>query len=328
MHHHMAYRQNCSLAAASLRRESSVELLLQAAVSCWRSGDYEVLGDALRGIAATNKAQCSGAGALWNLGPGRCTCTLVDVGLNDGGTLLQWPKTAAAVLARRGGAEDQRLSKSLRQCVATPAETCYTGFEMQARYTVGLREQERSHRRAGGRVQLFTETAFSTSSNPVEAYVDPLGGGTGTSLVGDVKRTYRWKDAQGKGHRLNSDEPLGSNFTRTHSSLPAVVQTYLQQPVVRTAVAAIDAGDFLCEATARSDFVAIKLDVEAFEFSLLPSLILKHPAELARLPLLAAEWHESSLVGERRQQVPDGAQKALAWLLSGPLFNTTVLDWM
>ena len=84
----------------------------------------------------------------------------------------------------------------------------------------------------------------------------------------------------------------------------------------------------MCEVAARSDFVAVKLDVEAFEFSLLPWLILKHPAQLARLSFLAVEWHEYLLVGERRKQVPVGAEKALDWLLSGPLFNITNINWV
>ena len=322
-----SHQNSCSPAAAALRRESSTERLLQAAVSCWVSRDYASLSHALlfaaRSHAPQHAEQLASAHcpdntrSLHSLGDDRCSCSLVDIGLNDGGTLLQWPKSAAAKLSRGDG----RLSKSLLECVGS-ARTCYTGFEMQARYTARLREQELAHRRKGGRIQLFTETAFAISADPVEAFVDPLGGGVGTSLVGDTRRTYRFQDERGRYHKFKSDDPLGSNTTL--ASLPVSVQ----QRVARTVVAAVDAGAFLCEVAAQSDFVALKLDVEAFEFTLLPHLILNHPAELARLSLLAAEWHEYSLVGARRQQVPVGAEKALAWLLKGPLFNITVLDWV
>ena len=311
------HQNGCLSASDALRRESSIERLMQAAVSCWLGRHYAPLSDALLAVAYSASAHHHDDHTLLSLGGDRCACTLVDVGLNDGGTLVQWPKTVAAKLLR----DDARLSASLLECASNP-QTCYTGFEIQARYTAVLREQERARQRAGGRVQLFTETAFSVSAEPVEAYIDPLGGGVATSLVGDTRRTYRFLDKKGRYHKIKSDDPLGSN-----TSL-ASVPVSAQQRVARTVVAAVDAGAFLREVGARSDFVALKLDVEAFEFTLLPHLVLHHPATLARLSLLAVEWHEHSLIGARRQQVPVDTEKALAWLLKGPLFNISVLNWV
>ena len=89
----------------------------------------------------------------------------------------------------------------------------------------------------------------------------------------------------------------------------------------RETVASTDAGAFLSALHAHSDFVSLKLDIEGFEYQLLPHLMMHAPRALCGLGVMAAEWHES--------MVPKytGTTTHLNWFLTHAECNVTVIDW-
>ena len=122
-----------------------------------------------------------------------CACAFVDVGLNDGGTLTTWPKTAHRLLSavdegtlvdnpRNGGymAVWQRMfveaakwpsrrgagatAAELSRCLNHTSDTCYSGFEPSPGWEAHLRNAERHLKAQRRRVQIHTTTAFSTQN--------------------------------------------------------------------------------------------------------------------------------------------------------------------
>ena len=60
----------------------------------------------------------------------------------------------------------------------------------------------------------------------------------------------------------------------------------------RRTVQSYNASAFLADLAAGSAFVALKLDIEGFEFTLLKHLLEHSPRALCALEILAVEWHE------------------------------------
>lgn len=90
-------------------------------------------------------------------------------------------------------------------------------------------------------------------------------------------------------------------------------------------VPSVDAAVFLADLAASSDFVALKLDVEGFEFTLLPTLLRPeaHPKRhVCALDVLATEWHERMMPAAHA-----GATARLHDQLRGPGCNVTSLVW-
>jgi len=63
------------------------------------------------------------------------------------------------------------------------------------------------------------------------------------------------------------------------------------------------------------------LDIEAFEYRLLPHLLLSSPQTLCAVSLLVIEWHEK--INARYE----GKGDSLEWLLRQPECNMTVMRW-
>ena len=60
----------------------------------------------------------------------------------------------------------------------------------------------------------------------------------------------------------------------------------------RVSVASIDAGAFLQSLHDTSDFVALKMDIEGFEFKLVDHLLNRHREAVCGVRLWAIEFHE------------------------------------
>ena len=172
-----------------------------------------------------------------HLGVCRCACTFVDIGLNDGRTLLHWwrhPSLAASLPA----AQLQRL----QACAALPHKShCYYGIEANARWSERLLEQQRRLRARGLRVKLFTDTALSTKEGVHEFFVERSGPGLDASL--EATREEHYKDSRGW-HRNPQTSLRESKAFRAER--------------VRT----MDAAPFFAQLAHASDFVAVKLDIE------------------------------------------------------------------
>jgi len=78
---------------------------------------------------------------------------------------------------------------------------------------------------------------------------------------------------------------------------------------------------------ASSDLVALKLDVEGYEFRLLKHMLLTTPRQLCgKVDVMAIEWHGGHLLKTRT--VPNNTQDVLSWLLNDPLCNVSVVKWV
>lgn len=106
-----------------------------------------------------------------HVGRCHCDCVLVDVGLNNGDSLLSWPKAALAS-AQDHGEADAPVWRRLHSCMASSA-ACYYGFEANPDFSGRLEALEAQLREDGRPVRLFTETAFSTSSEGADVFVEP-----------------------------------------------------------------------------------------------------------------------------------------------------------
>ena len=93
-----------------------------------------------------------------HLGVCRCDCALVDVGLNNGDSLQQWPSTALARLQGRG------VARGLLRCLDATAKSrtvCWYGLEANPAFDSSLNMLQGSLRAQGVRVKLFSSTALS-----------------------------------------------------------------------------------------------------------------------------------------------------------------------
>ena len=86
-------------------------------------------------------------------------------------------------------------------------------------------------------------------------------------------------------------------------------------------VRSTDARVFLSAVFHASSFVALKLDIEAGEYTLLPHLLLTDPQVLCGLDVLAIEWHESIAKKHR------GGREHVRWLMRRPECPASLFEW-
>ena len=227
--------------------------------------------------------------------PHHCRCLFIDVGLNNGDSLIQWPRAAA---------DESRLTpaqrRGMRQCLSDVHvnSTCYVGFEANPNFNARLLDVEKALLSSGRRVRIFRETAVSTKDGTVEFMVDTQGHGLGSS-VEKSKALVTLKNGQ-----WNTD------FSR---SIKDVYQKVL--------VSSVDLGRFLHTAHQRSHFVAVKLDVEGLEYKLLRHMLQYYSHALCKCKLLAIEWHERMMLEEQ------GSAQQLTSTLTAEPCGVPVLQW-
>lgn len=112
----------------------------------------------------------------------RCECTFVDMGLNNGDSLLRWPLALAG--NRSWGGHQAKTSRErmdnkrweqMRRCLSMPADqVCYYGFEINPGFTRHLLARQARWREEGVRVHVFTETAVGLNDAGVQAHVEPV----------------------------------------------------------------------------------------------------------------------------------------------------------
>ena len=224
--------------------------------------------------------------ATWK---GRCACVFVDIGLNDGSTLLTWWKRID--LERLPTEQAQRL----RVCRAKPLEShCFFGFEASSRWSTQLKALQERLQRRGARVELFTDTALSTEDGERIFYVerDSKSPNYAATLEANLVQSYR--DGRGRWHRntaFNDDRTFHNVTVKTR-----------------------DAGPFFQQLVALSDIIAVKMDIEGSEYHVLRHLLLTQPRALCRLSVLVVEWHEQIMTAS--EGLPRNLSSAFQWLLS------------
>ena len=241
-----------------------------------------------------------------------CPCTLIDVGLNNGESLLKWAPEAIAYSAPGGtfanlpsivddAAWPARRSK-LQQCI-DDKNTCYYGFEANPSFDETLDAIERTLRDAGRPVKLFTRTAFNINDQPAEFLVEPphsRSGNTGSTLEKD--KGSHFIDKSGQWRHNNNKTVLDAGYQKRK-------------------VASVNASAFLSDVIASSGFVAVKMDIEGFEYTLLEYLLLTNPRAICGLDIFAIEWHG--------HMVPKHATKTphLLHMLTSQYCGVSVLPW-
>ena len=237
--------------------------------------------------------------AAAHLGVGRCPCVLIDVGLNNGSSLLEWARLAAVHRELPAGSQAR-----LAQC-ALSVDTCYYGFEANPIFDERLRTLERRLQDEGVRVKLFTSTAFNTHGRQAEFLVERSsrqsteGEAVGSTLEPSKKLVFIDK----AGLWRHNNRTVSSRYRRA---------------MVRSADAA---AFFAAVLAADTGFVAAKIDIEGFEYELLRHVLLTQPRVLCSLGVLAVEWHENMVPKHA------GATDKLAWLLEAPGCNVSLLPW-
>ena len=196
-----------------------------------------------------------------HVGRCHCDCVLVDVGLNNGDSLLSWPKAALAS-AQDHGEADAPVWRRLHSCMASSA-ACYYGFEANPDFSGRLEALEAQLREDGRPVRLFTETAFSTSSEGADVFVEPAKFGTGqqvSTLDPHVNLVTRQK---GVNCSSGADSTPGVHGRLHCGKWMVNKSTTAESHYVKTRVASIDGGEFLAELVRASGFVALKVGVES-----------------------------------------------------------------
>lgn len=301
-----------------MRRESAFSQRI-AVAACWLAAPA---GVAL--AAPAEPTACDTVHSRMGLGRCRCECTFIDAGLNNGRSLTQWPRDALD--GKRGKLPDAMRAK-LSRCLATEskATTCYYGFEGNGAWTQKLAAIENHLRATGTPAKVFTQTLFSVDSKPQMFHVDPMRDHLGSSIALRQVTVLRSK-AEQRAHPNESHYADGAPLSPSGSTRAPGVGTWrsIETP-------AVDAGKFLAEVIKASGFVAAKIDIEGFEFTLLPHLLFHHPRVLCSLDLAAIEWHEFIFPKKddvERIGVPVvGASQHLQWVLSHPMCNVSLLAW-
>ena len=205
---------------------------------------------------------------------------------------------------RDAGKEDfetKARRAKLEQCV-TDNSTCYYGFEANKVFDHPLGELEHELRKQGRPVKLFTSTAFNVNNETTTFLVEPKhghSGNTGGTLERDKKMVF-----------------VDKSGVWRHNNNVSVSERYHRQTVK-----SISAGPFLADLAASSDFLAMKMDIEGFEYTILPHLLLTQPRALCAVDVMAIEWHE--------RMVPKfaGASHHLGFMMRHADCGTTLLDW-
>lgn len=257
-----------------------------------------------------------------HLGVCHCHCVLIDVGLNRGRSLLQWPQHAAKLLQRNNRPPWRMLQKCLTP--DTSKTSCYYGFEANPAFDEHLSRMERSLRSRGMAVKIFTSTAFTiadVATATATLYVPPMERDATHAVTSTLRGTNSLFEKTSDGPwRVDHSTMVGEVFQRT------TVQT-------------MDARRFLAGATdvsappERGGLVALKMDCEGCEFDVLPTLLRTAPALLCRISLLAVEPHGRML--PPAQQFVDNETSAdthlfrqLRQRLTGPRrCSVTLMPW-
>ena len=223
-----------------------------------------------------------------------CRCIFVDVGLNDGGTLMSWPQMALREMVLNNS-RTRRRHAEMSACLsdAHRNSTCYFGFEANPSFTARLQTLERRLRAASVCVELSTSTAFGKTNGRATLHVDSV---TENSI----------------GSTLDPRKPVVGPILIRRLNLTAN-HTYSAERQVSSR----DAAEFLqslhgmrthpSTGPQHAPFIAMKLDIEGFEYTLLPHLLKRaahkglQPADsvtirraLCDIAVLAVEWHEKT----------------------------------
>ena len=195
-----------------------------------------------------------------------CECVFIDVGMNsarDFGALGEVVRHAQNTVS--GAKLD-----ALKNCIDN-SNTCYYGFEANPYWTETLEAAESNARSKGARARIFTGTAFNTHGRTTTFYVQPPGleNSQGSTLEATAHPSTK---LNGSGWRWSKDWAL-TKYAHVN-------------------VSSTDAGEFLAAVADGSSFVAIKIDIEGFEYTLLPHLLSNSPAALCAIDVAAFEWHE------------------------------------
>jgi hypothetical protein len=246
----------------------------------------------------------------WTPGmPDRCECAFVDVGLNNGATLLGWPQTL--LQAPHNKTLSELYLKRIRNCLKEANAPCYYGFEASPIHTGPLRALQSRLRTQQIRTLIFAETAFSHEAGNATFYIDesedvnhPHTRGVGGTIVGDMNVMLPPKSGQGP-----------------WKSIGRAARSGLRKAMVPT----IDGGLFLRQVQRTSDFVAVKLDVEGHEFAFLTQTLIRNARALCGIDVLAIEWHAWAMQGSG---IPARELRSVvAWMLRQPGCGVTVLGW-
>ena len=108
------------------------------------------------------------------------------------------------------------------------------------------------------------------------------------------------------------------SVTRSHGRWKVNYATSAAKAYKTTHIASVNASQFLGALIEWSDFVGVKLDVEGYEFSLLPNILSNSPGALCGLDLLAVEWHRHAKNASRLEHTIKkqlGLSSCNPWLL-------------
>ena len=264
-----------------------------------------------------------------HFGQCRCTCTVVDVGLNNGRSFMLWLPTVLSGKGERQSShrsaqglksgtsprwmlpQDAPRRPQLDACI-TSKETCYYGFEGNPKFDDNLANTVRLMQRRHGldRVKIFNSTVLSIADGRQEFFLDRDSDATGSSLSGEKALSERIP-GRARSWRFNGAAQISATYNRQE-------------------VEAVGALGFFRGVRAHSETVVVKIDIEGFEYRLLQSLLVTDPRALCSLDLLALEWHEMFMVDKSTTQcgalLPVNTTQALEWLLSADECGVNLLN--
>lgn len=239
------------------------------------------------------------------LGRCHCKCTFIDVGTNWDDSMGEWLRiqnrndgVSWKKFLRRFG--DTKASRQWQQCLETfnyiaksktggtgssvqrdNQSICWYGFEGNRVYTKILRGVEEEKQKQGIPYHVYTETVLATEGGFKTFYVETETKGVGSSVQGSKDRLYvpddRW---------VNTGEKVKDVYNHTKTR-------------------AIGAAAFIDAVARVSDFVFLKLDVEAYEYDLLYSLLVQGSL-CGKVDMISCEWHPNMAT----QIVREGAHQA------------------
>ena len=217
------------------------------------------------------------------LGVCQCDCTFVDVGLNDGDSLLSWYKTVRF--------KHTDAASGVKSCARGAGTACYYGFEANPVFNGTLLALESRLLNANVRVKVFVSTAFSTHADGALLFVQPPE-----------------HDAKATGSTLEPHKKISTMSSRGQFRVD--VNRNAKNSYASARVASVDATAFLAAIVRDSNVTAVKVDVEGYEYELLSHVLLTRPQSLCELDLLAVEWHEGTRLPMHR-----GHRAHLEWML-------------
>lgn len=231
-----------------------------------------------------NRSDCPNSPHLAAFGQCRCQCTFLDVGANDGDTLLTWIGEFLKPGSPYHKQLPQKLKRTLQSCFTSQRNLCFYGIEGNPRFTTQLQKLHKLLTEEGFHAKLYTDTVLGLEDGFVTMFVEPGIRGMDSSLLAGKKTHYF---APKKGATATQK---GSNLGNWVSSNSPISETFRH---VR--VTSIGAARFLTSLQRHSDFVGMKLDVEGYEYTLFRRLLVTAPQVLCNLNLAHVDWHEHYL---------------------------------